>query len=128
MTFDTRFFFFNNLDPPSTSSIPFQKQLANVTRYSTFRDLATIFYGDLPVTSGSSIVSSIEFDKDGDFFAVGGVTRKIKVFKSLLVWKDDCSELIIFSVRYTNIVWCLMKTLNSTLFIIQSWKFRVKLN
>ena len=27
----------------------------------------------------SSIVSSIEFDRDGDLFAVAGVTRKIKV-------------------------------------------------
>lgn len=30
--------------------------------------------------SGSSIVSSIEFDRDEEFFAVGGVTREIKIF------------------------------------------------
>ena len=57
----------------------FRNQLRGITRYSAFQDIATLFNGELPVTSGSSIVSSIEFDKDGDFFAVGGVTRKIKV-------------------------------------------------
>ncbi len=70
------------LSPPfigSEYSVSFCEQLVDITRYSKFQDVATLFYGDLPVTSGSSIVSSIEFDKDGDFFAVGGVTRKIKV-------------------------------------------------
>ena len=62
---------------------PFRNQLANITRYSTFKELSSLFYGDLPVTSGSSIVSSIEFDKDGDFFAVGGVTKKIKVERDM---------------------------------------------
>ena len=47
----------------------FRNQLGGITRYSAFQDIATLFYGDLPVTPGSSFVSSIEFDKDGDVFA-----------------------------------------------------------
>lgn len=47
-------------------------------RFSSFREQAMLRYGDGPVGT-SSIVSSIEFDKDGDLFAVAGVTRKIKV-------------------------------------------------
>lgn len=34
------------------------------------------------------IVSSIEFDRDCDFFAIAGVTKKIKVFEFGTVIKD----------------------------------------
>ena len=68
--------FYSSEDQHSTTS--FQENLDAITRFSSFRELATLYYGDGPMTS-SSIVSSIEFDKDGEFFAVGGVTRKIKV-------------------------------------------------
>ena len=47
-------------------------------RFSSFRELAMLRYGDGPVGT-NSIVTGIEFDKDGDLFAVAGVTRKIKV-------------------------------------------------
>ena len=69
--------FYSSEDQHSTTS-SFQENLDAITRFSSFRELATLYYGDGPMTS-SSIVSSIEFDKDGEFFAVGGVTRKIKV-------------------------------------------------
>ena len=59
-------------------STAFCETLSAVTQYSSFKELATLTYADGPIGS-SSIVSSIEFDKDGDFFAVGGVTKKVKV-------------------------------------------------
>ena len=69
--------FYSSEDKHSTTS-SFRENLDAITRFSSFRELATLYYGDGPMIS-SSIVSSIEFDKDGEFFAVGGVTRKIKV-------------------------------------------------
>ena len=56
----------------------FLETLINSTKFSSFRDLATLFYGDGNI-GASSVVSSIEFDKDGELFAVAGVTKKIKV-------------------------------------------------
>ena len=64
-------------DTCSSSSL-FCDTLTDVTKYSSFQELSTLYYGDGPIGS-SSIVSSIEFDKDGEFFAVGGVTKRIKV-------------------------------------------------
>lgn len=51
--------------------------LQKFTQFQSFRELATLTYGDQ--TSNCCIVSSIEFDRDGEFFAVAGVTKKIKV-------------------------------------------------
>ena len=69
-------------DSPETHSTQtyskFLETLVNSTQFSSFRDLATLFYGD-GNTGASSVVSSIEFDKDGELFAVAGVTKKIKV-------------------------------------------------
>eukprot|EP01132_Coremiostelium_polycephalum_P002491 gene2491-3083_t len=42
-------------------------------------NLTTLKYGDL--FNASSIVSSIEFDRDDEFFATAGVTKKIKIFE-----------------------------------------------
>ncbi|XP_071820503.1 E3 ubiquitin-protein ligase COP1-like [Apostichopus japonicus] len=53
--------------------------ISKFTKYSSLRPLATLSYAD--VYNGSSIVSSIEFDKDNDYFAIAGVTKKIKVFE-----------------------------------------------
>lgn len=40
---------------------------------------ATLKYGD--ILNSSSIVSSIEFDRDSEHFATAGVTKKIKIFE-----------------------------------------------
>ncbi|KAJ1656014.1 hypothetical protein IWQ61_004344 [Dispira simplex] len=56
----------------------FTQTLATCTRYRSFRPVATLRYGDM--MSSSSIVASIEFDRDDEYFATAGVTRKIKVF------------------------------------------------
>ncbi|EFA79727.1 hypothetical protein PPL_07418 [Heterostelium album PN500] len=59
--------------------LSFSRNLSKFTRYNDFRVITTLKYGDLNNTS--SIVSSIEFDKDDEFFATAGVTKKIKVFE-----------------------------------------------
>ena len=38
--------------------------------------------------NNSSIVSSIEFDKDQEFFAIAGVTKRIKIYDYNVVLKD----------------------------------------
>ena len=55
----------------------FAETLDQFTRFSGWRELSSLNYGDQ--SSACSIVSSIEFDRDGEMFAVGGVTKKIKV-------------------------------------------------
>ncbi|XP_078459375.1 E3 ubiquitin-protein ligase COP1 isoform X1 [Lampetra planeri] len=65
----------------------FQDCLAKFTRYSSVRPLATLSYAS-DIYNGSSIVSSIEFDRDCDYFAIAGVTKKIKVFEYGTVIRD----------------------------------------
>lgn len=48
-------------------------------RHSEFKVVATLRYGD--ISSSSSIVSAIEFDRDDEYFATAGVTKKIKIFE-----------------------------------------------
>jgi len=65
----------------------FADNLLKFTRYSEFRPLATLSYAS-DIYNGSSIVSSIEFDRDCDYFAIAGVTKKIKVFEYNQVVRD----------------------------------------
>jgi len=58
----------------------FGRTLSHVSRFHDFKVLATLSYSADLITS-SNIVSSIEFDKDNEFFAIAGVTRKIKLFE-----------------------------------------------
>ena len=55
----------------------FAETLEQFTRFSSWREISSLNYGDQ--LNACSIVSSIEFDRDGEHFAVGGVTKKIKV-------------------------------------------------
>ncbi|KAG6557459.1 hypothetical protein Mapa_000732 [Marchantia paleacea] len=57
----------------------FQSVLTAFTRYSKLRVIAELRHGDL--FHSSNIVSSIEFDRDDEFFATAGVSRRIKVFE-----------------------------------------------
>nr|KAG5699838.1 hypothetical protein BaRGS_034612 [Batillaria attramentaria] len=66
----------------------FTNCLSKFTRYSSFRPLATLSYAVDLFNGSSSIVSSIEFDRDCDFFAIAGVTKKIKVYEYETVIKD----------------------------------------
>lgn len=57
----------------------FSQNLKQFTQFSTIRPVATLSYAS-DVLNLSNIVSSIDFDKDCDHFAVAGVTKKIKVY------------------------------------------------
>ena len=82
----------------------FAVTLDQFTKYSTWKEVSSLNYGDQ--SSACSIVSSIEFDKDGEVFAVGGVTKKIKVSSSLSVVDIQTvtiiSTLLLLSVK----LWC----------------------
>ncbi|XP_049724541.1 E3 ubiquitin-protein ligase COP1 isoform X3 [Elephas maximus indicus] len=65
----------------------FQECLSRFTRYNSVRPLATLSYAS-DLYNGSSIVSSIEFDRDCDYFAIAGVTKKIKVYEYDTVIQD----------------------------------------
>lgn len=58
----------------------FTDSLSKFTRYNAFRTLASLNY-HTDIYNSNSIVSSIEFDRDCDYFAIAGVTKKIKVFE-----------------------------------------------
>lgn len=57
----------------------FSDSLFKFSRFNVIRPLATLSYVNEHFNA-SNIVSSIEFDKDNEFFAIAGVTKKIKVF------------------------------------------------
>ncbi|CAD5228336.1 unnamed protein product [Bursaphelenchus okinawaensis] len=57
----------------------FSNVLTGISQYAEIKRLATLNY-NIETTSNLSIVSSIEFDKDGDYFVVAGVTKKIKLY------------------------------------------------
>ncbi|XP_059607410.1 E3 ubiquitin-protein ligase COP1-like isoform X1 [Phlebotomus argentipes] len=64
----------------------FRESLVKFSRYSSCKTLATLGYSsDL---SNGSIVSGIEFDKDNEYFAIAGVTKRIKVYDYLAVIRD----------------------------------------
>eukprot|EP00698_Gefionella_okellyi_P024230 TRINITY_DN8495_c0_g1_i1.p1 TRINITY_DN8495_c0_g1~~TRINITY_DN8495_c0_g1_i1.p1 ORF type:complete len:597 (+),score=111.73 TRINITY_DN8495_c0_g1_i1:71-1861(+) len=63
----------------ATSLTRFTESLNKFARYSQFNVVATLKYGDL--FNASNIVSSIEFDRDDEYFATAGVTKKIKIFE-----------------------------------------------
>ena len=57
----------------------FSHKLKRFTQFSSIRSIAKLSYAS-DVLNQSSIVSSIDFDKDCDHFAVAGVTKKIKIY------------------------------------------------
>ena len=65
----------------------FAETLEQFTRFSGWREISSLNYGDQ--LNACSIVSSIEFDRDGEVFAVGGVTKKIKVASLVAVLMVD---------------------------------------
>lgn len=57
----------------------FRENLVKFSRFSSVRTLATLNYSS-DMFNNATIVSSIEFDKDQEFFAIAGVMKLIKVF------------------------------------------------
>ncbi|KAJ3276188.1 RING finger and WD repeat domain-containing protein 2 [Terramyces sp. JEL0728] len=80
-----------NVDNSSDNSAninEFSSTLVNCSKYSRFKTLATVKYVDSYYNYSLSIVSSIEFDKDDEYFATAGVTKKIKIFNYETVVSD----------------------------------------
>ncbi len=67
------------LDTEAVSA--FGKRLATLSKYSRFKTLAHLHYADSFFSSSNSIVSALEFDRDDEFFATAGVTKKIKIYE-----------------------------------------------
>lgn len=59
----------------------FGSELSKISSKARFRTVANLHYADSLSGSQNSIVSAIVFDKDDEFFATAGVTKKIKVFE-----------------------------------------------
>lgn len=66
----------------------FSRDLFNFAKYSKIKTSAVLHYADNFFNYASSIVSSIEFDKDDEYFAIAGVTKKIRIFDFKEVVKD----------------------------------------
>ena len=73
----------------------FTEDIYKLTQYSRFRDRATLVHvarvPDAPcndVFKASNIVSSIEFDRDREFLATAGVTRRIKIFEFATITRN----------------------------------------
>lgn len=66
----------------------FRENLVKFSRYNVLRPIATLNYSS-DLFNNSTIVSSIEFDKDNEFFAIAGVTKRIKVFDYGAVVRDN---------------------------------------
>ena len=67
----------------------FRDTLNRFTAYNGFRQIATLCYASDFAQCGSNIVSTIEFDRDNELFAIAGVTKKIKLFDYKSVVRDD---------------------------------------
>lgn len=65
----------------------FRENLVKFSKFNTLRPLATMHYSS-DLHNNSTIVSTIVFDKDNEFFAIGGVTKRIKIFDYLAVIRD----------------------------------------
>ncbi|KAK3851448.1 hypothetical protein Pcinc_041899 [Petrolisthes cinctipes] len=66
----------------------FGECISKFTQYSAMRPLATINYNCDMFHQSSNIASSIEFDKDSEYFAVAGLTKKIRIFDYGTVIRD----------------------------------------
>ncbi|KAI1724056.1 zinc finger, c3HC4 type (RING finger) domain-containing protein [Ditylenchus destructor] len=58
----------------------FSQIVRGMAQYGDMKRLATINYNAESSSSALSIVSSLEFDKDGEYFVIAGVTKKIKLY------------------------------------------------
>lgn len=65
----------------------FRENLVKFSKFNTLRPLATMHYSS-DLHNNSTIVSTIVFDKDNEYFAIGGVTKRIKIFDYLAVIRD----------------------------------------
>ncbi|KXS12621.1 WD40 repeat-like protein [Gonapodya prolifera JEL478] len=84
---------FQDSPPASSAAAPdplytFRGILSHCLRYSHVRTIARLHYADGIAATTNSIVSAIEFDRDDEYFATAGVTKKIKIFEFSSVVAD----------------------------------------
>uniref|UniRef100_A0A4Y0BPT7 RING-type domain-containing protein n=1 Tax=Anopheles funestus TaxID=62324 RepID=A0A4Y0BPT7_ANOFN len=70
----------------------FRESLIKFSKYSALRPLATLNYSN-DSNYVSTIVSSIEFDKDSEYFAIAGVTKRIKIFDYYTAIRDAAVDI-----------------------------------
>uniref|UniRef100_A0A240PKY3 RING-type domain-containing protein n=1 Tax=Anopheles epiroticus TaxID=199890 RepID=A0A240PKY3_9DIPT len=70
----------------------FRESLIKFSKYSALRPLATLNYSN-DSNYASTIVSSIEFDKDNEYFAIAGVTKRIKIFDYYTAIRDAAVDI-----------------------------------
>lgn len=70
----------------------FAEKFTKFNQYSRLKTLANLHYADSFLHNSASIVSSIEFDKDDEFFATAGVIKKIKIFEFANIVHDFRDE------------------------------------
>uniref|UniRef100_A0A182JFK9 Uncharacterized protein n=1 Tax=Anopheles atroparvus TaxID=41427 RepID=A0A182JFK9_ANOAO len=70
----------------------FRESLIKFSKYSALRPLATLNYSN-DSNYASTIVSSIEFDKDSEYFAIAGVTKRIKIFDYYTAIRDAAVDI-----------------------------------
>ncbi|ORY94143.1 WD40-repeat-containing domain protein [Syncephalastrum racemosum] len=73
------------IDPSFTDR--FTSMLYQTTQFDTFRELDTIYYTD--ISEDMAIVSTMDFDRDGEYFALGGVTNVVKIYDYSLVGNPE---------------------------------------
>lgn len=66
----------------------FLEGLCKYLAFSRVKVKADLKQGDL--LNSSNLVCSLDFDRDGEFFATAGVNKRIKVFEFNTVLNDDC--------------------------------------
>ncbi|KAK1322179.1 Protein SPA1-RELATED 4 [Acorus calamus] len=67
---------------------PFLEGLCRYLSFSKLKVRADLKQGDL--LNSLSLVCSLSFDRDKEFFATAGVNRKIKVFECDMILNEDC--------------------------------------
>lgn len=78
---------------PKTLNL-FRENLIKFSKFNQLRTLSTLNYSN-DTNNMSTIVSSIEFDKDCEYFAVAGVTKRIKIFDYFSAIRD-----VVVDIKY----------------------------
>lgn len=65
-----------------------RSNLVRSSKYGSLRQVHSMNYSN-DTNASSTIVSTIVFDKDAEFFAIGGVTRRIKVFDYVAMVREN---------------------------------------
>lgn len=77
----------------SSSLDTFRDNLIKFSKYSQLRTLSSLNYSNETTVMPSTIVSSIEFDKDSEYFAIAGVTKRIKIFDYYACIRDGVIDI-----------------------------------